>query len=193
MEIKLLGQETVWLKGKSESVLINPMGGDKKVNARVWLFSQEEGHQDLKREEKVVIFGPGEYEVGEVEIVGINSGQGSTIYVITIDNIKVLHLPRLNQTLKDKKIERIDSGDVLLAAAMKENKGGGKVLKDLAQKWGVNYLIPYGFEDNNGSQENVLDQLDEEGLKPMESLKVTAEDLPEGMEVVILNPLNHEH
>ena len=71
MEIKLLNDETIFLKGKKENILINPKEkelNDSKLLARVIIFTNENlGRADLKND-RVLINGPGEYEVGGVEV-----------------------------------------------------------------------------------------------------------------------------
>src|SRR5690606_22468500 len=74
--------------------------------------------------EVFVVDGPGEYEISGVFIEGFgvfhDAKQGAergrnTIYKITIDDIKIVHLGDLGHELSDTLIEEIGNIDVLLA------------------------------------------------------------------------------
>jgi L-ascorbate metabolism protein UlaG (beta-lactamase superfamily) len=189
MEIKILENNTIYLKGKKECVLINPskeLREDSKYPSRIFLFTAEKYDGMGFTGEKILIRAPGEYEVGGVEINGYNSGNDNTLYVIHIDGIKLVFLGDLEEALTDKRIEKIDSTDVLIAPVLINNSSSGKLVLDWAKKWGVNYLIPVGYGDDKSSLDKFLDQADQEGLEAIESLKVDKDDLPDGLELKVL-------
>lgn len=189
MEIKCIGKNSYSLIGKNESVLINPTDEQLKKyqsKSRIIIFSRENYFKKGINNNRVVIFGPGEYEVGGVEIKGFSSGDNSVIYTILVDGVEVGYLGDIQLALSDKKIEKIDGLDVLLAPVDGKEIGDGKIVHDWAKKWGANYLIPFGYEKGDGKLEKFLDQMDQESLKPVDSLKINADSLPEGMEVVVL-------
>jgi L-ascorbate metabolism protein UlaG (beta-lactamase superfamily) len=189
MEIKILENQSVYLKGKKENILINPSKerrDDSKYSSRVFLFTAEKYDGMGFEGDNILIRAPGEYEVGGVEIDGYSSGDDNTFYVINIDGIKVIFLGDLGESLSDKRIEKIDSADVLLAPVLIKNSPSAKLILDWAKKWGVNYLIPMGYGEDKSSLDKFLDQADQEGLEAIESLKVDKDDLPDGLEVKIL-------
>ncbi|MDD2483358.1 MAG: MBL fold metallo-hydrolase [Candidatus Shapirobacteria bacterium] len=190
MEIKILENQSVYLKGKKENVLINPakeVRNDNKYSSRIFLFTAEKYDGMGFEGEKILIRAPGEYEVGGVEINGYNSGNDNTLFVIHIDGIKVVFLGDLEETLSDKRIEKIDSADVLLAPVLIKDSASGKLVLDWAKKWGVNYLVPMGYDDENKKDlDKFLDQADQEGLEAIECLKVDKDDLPDGLELKVL-------
>ena len=59
-----------------------------------------------------------------------------------------------------------------------------KMLMEWSKKWGANYLIPVGYSEEE--LKKFLDSVDEEGLEPIESLKTTRDELPDGLEIVVL-------
>lgn len=189
MEIKILENQTVYLKGKKENVLINPSEkkrDDTKYPSRIFLFTAEKYDGMGFNSDKILIRAPGEYEVGGVEINGYSVGE-NTIYIIHMDGIKIVFLGDLDESLSDKRIEKIDSADVLLAPVLIKDSNSGKLVLDWAKKWGINYLIPTGYSDEDKTNLNkFLDQADREGLDPVESLKVDKDDLPDGMELKVL-------
>jgi len=191
MEIKILANKSILLKGKKESVLINPSDKIREQNtyqSRIFLFTSEKYDGMGLVSDKVLIRAPGEYEVGGIEINGYNGGEDNTIYVLYIDKIKVVILGDLKEELSDKRIEKIDSADVLLAPLVSndDKKLSPKMILEWAKKWGVNYLIPVVDEENPELLTKFLDQADQEGLEHFDSLKVDDNDLPDGLELKVL-------
>jgi len=187
MEIRALDSYSALIKGKKESILINPSEDflqKDKSNSRVLLFTADEFDGVGLIGDKVLIRGAGEYEVGGVEIVGSDVDLTNTIYTISMEGISILVLGRLVEPLSDKKIERLEGIDVLLAPISFGEKPSFKLIKDWSKKWGVNYLIPMG--ESKEMLNKFLDEADEEGLEPMESLKIEKENLPEGLELKLL-------
>jgi len=183
MEIKILKNQTLSLKGKKETVLVNPTETQRKDNSRIWIYLSESEKTEEWNNGKVVIKGPGEYEIGGVEVVGINGGDGNIVYKIEIDGIVIGILSKIKEDLSDKKRERISGIDVLMA-----DIGGVLEYKNIegyAKKWGANYLIPFGYNDDK-MLVDFLDKADQEGLEPLDSLKVEVENLPDGLDVVVL-------
>ena len=183
MEIKILKAQTICLKGKKETVLVNPIEVQKKDNSRIWIYLSEAEKNQEWNNDKVVIKGPGEYEIGGVEVVGVNGGDGNIVYKVEIDGIVIGLLGKIKEELSDKKQERIAGVDVLMA-----DIGGTfeyKAIAAYAKKWGANYLIPFGYNDKK-VLEDFLDKADQEGLEAIESLKVDKDDLPDGLEVKVL-------
>jgi hypothetical protein len=186
MEIKYLGGETVFLKGKKESVLVNPESGlDSRDGSRIVLYSDEnDGRADLNGD-KVFINSVGEYEVGGVEILGISGGGEDTVYKLIIDGFKTVIIDGLKEELSEKRIEKVEEADVLVVGLEAESLLNYKISKELAKKWGANYLIP--ISTNSEVLNKFLDEADNEGLEAVDSLKVEKmEDLPDGLEIKLL-------
>lgn len=187
MEIKLFGEKTIFLKGKKENVLINPSnkGLEGKINARVIIYSDEDLGQPGVEGEKVIINGPGEYEIGGVEVSGIGAEEGKTVYVVVVDGFRLVVIGDLNEELSEKKIDKVDEADIMLTTAKIGDKVNFKLLRDWAKKWGVNYMIPLLADAE--AMKHFLDEADEEGLTENESLKLDKiDDLPDGFEVKLL-------
>lgn len=179
MEIKYFSQGKIYLKGKKESVWINPDKDNldnKNYEARIIIFTEKtRNFVKLGSEEKrVVIAGPGEYEIGGIEISGINS-----MYVLNVDGIKVVIMGKNEGEINEKKKEKLEEADVLMIS-LEANSG------EIAKKSAANYVIPIDYEDRNEELKEFLDSFDRENLESIESLKVEKENLPEAMEVVLL-------
>lgn len=191
MEIKNNGKSGLQIIGKKETVLVNPSGDTlKKSGSRVILYNRKVETGLLTMENKVLIIGPGEYEVGGVEINGHNDGESGVVYSVVIDGVTVAILGSLKGELSEKKIDKVGSADVLLADIGGYGESQNKALLKLAKKWGANYLLPYGQSESGTETSDFLNVTDNEGLEAVDSLKVDKDTLPEGMETVILKELS---
>ena len=189
MEIKFLNNSTIFLKGKKESVLVDPTITDlaeNKGNSRIIVYTNGDFNDvDILDNQKIIIRGGGEYEVGGIEIIGFNGENNNTMYRIVIDGFVLVILGAINQELTSKRIERIDSTDILLAPTKIGDKSSFKLTREWAKKWGANYLIPVDGDED--SLKKFLDEADEEGLEQVESLKLEKqEELPDGLEIKLL-------
>lgn len=179
MEIKYFGESKIYLKGKKESVWINPGKEEfdgKNGEARVVIFTNKEKNFVKLRNEnnKVVIAGPGEYEVGGVEINGVNA-----MYALTIDGIKIVVVGKIEGEITEKKKEKLEEADVLLVSM-------SATAAEISKKSAANYIVPVDYEDEEKELKGFLDAFDSENLETIDTLKVDKDNLPEGVEVVLL-------
>ncbi len=149
-----------------------------------------------------VIDGPGDYEVKELFVKGVISDAMiskkkyiNTIYLFTLDNIKVAFLGALSDSeiSKDTK-ESIDSPDILFIPIGGENlhkevslldaKGAAKLALSLEAK----LIIPMSYDNN--SLKVFLKEIGEEKAEILDKLTLKLKDLDgkEG-EVVVLKPV----
>jgi L-ascorbate metabolism protein UlaG (beta-lactamase superfamily) len=187
MEIKYLGKKTFLLKGKKEQALVNP---DERISPkdrpRIVIKNETKVEVDGEEGDRVVVMGPGEYEIGGIEICGFSAGTGETFYAVTVDGVTIGILGQLKEPLNDKRIGKISGVDVLVADIGEGSMTGTKAILNLAKKWGANYVVPVGYNSDNGDLKKFMDESDSEGQEPIESLKVDKDNLPEGTEVIIL-------
>lgn len=179
MEIKYFGESKIYLKGKKENIWINPIKddfGDKNREARIIIFTEKsKNFVNLGEEsDKVIISGPGEYEIGGVEINGVNA-----MYALTMDGIKIVVVGKIEGEITEKKKEKLEEADVLLISV-------GATAIDIAKKSAANYIIPVDFESEEKELKGFLDAFDCENLESIDTLKVDKDNLPEGVEVVLL-------
>lgn len=179
MEIRYFGRNKIYLQGKKEGVWINPEKSDleqKQRPARIVIFTKKEANFIALGEEgeRVIITGAGEYEIGGVEINGING-----MYSLVIDKVKVLLTGRQEGELSEKKKEKLEEADVLLVCINEK-------AIELAKGTAANYIIPVDFEENETEFHKFMDEFDKEDLAAIDSLKVDSDNLPEGKEVVLL-------
>lgn len=187
MEIKYLGKKSFLIKGKKEQALVNP---DERMatkdRPRIVIKNETKIEVDGEEGERVVVMGPGEYEIGGIEINGFSAGVGETFYAVTVDGVTVGILGKLAEALSDKRVDKISGVDILVADIGEDSKIGPKAILALAKKWGANYVVPVGYNSDNGDLKKFMDESDTEGQEPLEFLKVDKDNLPEGTEVIIL-------
>lgn len=179
----MLSKDCVWLVGKEERVLVDPsrdLAFDKKYRSRVVIFCDKSKDWLGIAFDGVIIEGPGDYEVGGVEIKGIDSNGGGCVYVVNMDGVKLAVVAGLGNENGKRLVEKIKEVDVLIL----KDGVGERLGLEIAKKWGVNYLVLAGMEE--GLLNKVLDETDQEGLKAVEGFKVKPDSLPDGMEVVVL-------
>lgn len=187
MEIKRLIGESLFIKSKNETVVVDPMEKDfKKFTGRVVIFTDKKKDFLGFVSDKVVIVGAGEYEVGGVEIVGINGMNGEVVYVLNVDGVKVGVLGMLSQPLSEKKVEKIPEMDILLVGVGNKEKVSHKLIWEWAKGWGANYVVPFGVNNKSEEMKNFLDVADREDVEEKEFIKCDKADLPEGTELVLL-------
>jgi L-ascorbate metabolism protein UlaG (beta-lactamase superfamily) len=160
------------------------------------------GHNyvDAVKGVRQVIYRPGEYEVGDVFITGIalHDAKGAEVrhnigYLIDYDGLNVLHLGDLSHVPEQSIIENIGEVHVLLIPV-----GGGNALKaaeaaEVVALFEPNYVVPmhYSIPGLNTELDHVEKFLKAMGVsKPheAETLKLSASELPEQTQVVVLAP-----
>ena len=214
MEITYIGHSSFKIKGKEITLVIDPY--DPKIGYK---FPKQEcdvlltthDHFDHNYLEgvsgyKLHIQGPGEYEISDVFINGIQAfhdeKEGAergvdTMYLIDIDGFSILHLGDLGTELTKEQMERITNVDVLLIPV------GGKYTIDAEKASKVisslepGYVIPmhYKTDDLTGVEgldplSKFLDEMGVEGnVRKEDKLKLTNRvDIPEETTVVVLEP-----
>ncbi|HEX8931875.1 MAG TPA: hypothetical protein VF810_01845, partial [Patescibacteria group bacterium] len=105
MEIALLPQNGLRLKGKQTTLAVDPQ--DKAIYGGILLVDKTID-QIVNQENAVVIAGTGEYEIGGIKLTGTRSEVGM-LYSLSIDNIDVLvgklsALEKMQHKLKEHNI-----------------------------------------------------------------------------------------
>lgn len=216
MDIYWYGQACFKLKGKNATVVIDPFDPDftglklpKDLQADVVLITH--GHQDHNNSSAVtkspsggipmVFSEPGEYEVSGTVITGINSfhdsSEGSerginTIFHLLIDNLDIVHLGDLGQTLvTEKQIVEIGQTDILLVPVGSVYTIDAKAAANIVSQLEPRIIIPmhYKIEGLKFELEGVdkfLKEMGAENVVPQPKLSITKERLPEEPQVVVL-------
>ena len=158
MEVKYFGNSCFRIKGKDIVLLTNPFDSSLGIKlsdlaADLVLFSSKKDSKEnsslvknaLNRKETFVIDEPGEYEVGGVFVLGIPFDK-KTIYIITIDGMRLAFLGEISHKVTEKELEEIDGVDILFLPV-----GGNSVLTEkqaayIEEKIQPKIIIPMSFK-----------------------------------------------
>jgi L-ascorbate metabolism protein UlaG (beta-lactamase superfamily) len=209
MEISYLGHSCFKVVGKKISVLLDPYDPElvgrkmSKQDADVVITTHQ--HRDhnylgaVKNDDYLLLDSPGEYEIKESEFVGVEAfhdeKEGAergkvTMFSFNVDGIKIAHLGDLGTELTSSQLDCLDGVDILMipVGGVKtiDAKTAVKVISQIEPKivipmhYGAIPTIPFAPVD---------DFLHEMGVKPetQDKLKLQKKDLPEELQVVVLN------
>lgn len=148
------------------------------------------------------IAGPGEYEISGVNIVGITSfhddknGEergNNTIYQIIIDDVSIVHLGDLGQKkLSQAQIEALSGCDVLMIPVGGVYTIEAKDAPDIIASLEAKIVVPMHYKINGLKFElapvsDFMKVMGKEGIEAAPKLSVSAEKLPDELEVALLS------
>jgi L-ascorbate metabolism protein UlaG (beta-lactamase superfamily) len=215
MQVQFLAHSCFKIKGKNATVVTDPF--DPKIGFKlpplgaeiVTVSHRHYDHNNFsvvrgtsQREKPFVVNGPGEYEIAGVSIFGTASfhddTQGSlrgknTIYLINIDNLKLVHLGDLGHKLSDEQFEAVDGADILFIPVGGTYTIDGETAVEVVAQIEPAIVIPmhYRLPELKIKLDPVGDffkALGEEEIKPVPKLIISREKLPEERKVVVLKP-----
>lgn len=210
MEIVYLGHSCFLLKTKDSRVVIDPY--DKEIGFKMPKVSADtvtvsHDHKDHDNVEAVsgepmVINGSGEYEIKGVGITGMSSFHDdkdgkergkNIVFVFDTEELRIVHLGDLGHKLDKKQLDELDGVDVLMVPVGGEFTIDFKQAKEVVNQISPSIVIPMHFKtkDHNKSFDkltSVKEFVTELGIEPKKEnkLKIKKLDLPEEMELVIL-------
>lgn len=174
MEITYLENKCLKIKSKKASLIIDPNVSISKTEADAILFLSNANY-DLKKvdEYRLVISGPGEYEIRGVKISGKRS-EGDYVYSIILDKVeliigKVEAIARLGDKIKEHQI----------AVLCVDGELQGSVITAIEPR----IVVLYG--DNATGGVKTLGK-DPAVVLNTKKLSTSEDKLPEEMEVVVL-------
>lgn len=155
-------------------------------------------HVEAVSGQRFVLTGPGEYEIGGVFVMGIATVQragdpDNVLYLFDYDGLTVAHLGDMTQVPTQTQIEALEQVNVLLVPV-----GGGRSLNaaqaaELVSMLEPNLVVPMhyrlpGLTLELDGVERFLSEMGVTDVAEQSSLKVSAGNLPEETEVVLLTP-----
>jgi L-ascorbate metabolism protein UlaG (beta-lactamase superfamily) len=207
-EIKWYGHACFRVRSREATILTDPIPrsmGYKVEKQRVDIVTishDHPGHTNLGMVtgEPKLVNGPGEYEMNEVFITGIQTyhddqkgaEQGrNTAYLFELEELIICHLGDLGHALSEDQVESMSSVDILIIPV-----GGGPVLDatravEVIAQLDPRIVIPMQFQTDIGDRDrDPLDRfLKEMGIQevdPRDKLTVRRSDLGETTSVVVL-------
>ena len=199
-------------KDSQVNIVIDPFGPElglrmPNLTADIVLVTHDHpDHDNVKAVggNPLVINSPGEYEIKEVYVRGINSWHddtegkergGNTIYVIEAEDLRICHLGDLGQKeLTDEQLEAIGEIDVLMVPVggnfTISEKEAMKIMSQIEPKITIpmHYLIPK-LKAKLSGVEGFLKGLGIKSLVPQDKLSVKKKDiLPDEAKIILLEP-----
>ncbi len=205
MEVTWLGRNCFRIRGREGSVVTDPCppeSGYKFAKPQADLITlsrkDESGYNDtgVVAGTPRILDAPGEYEIGGILVTGVAtktaSGERNVAFVIEVDGIRVGHLGLIGGPPPASAVSQLGKIDVLLLPTGGVNALTAKAAQDLMTSIDPSIAIPMNYKTEQESLE--LDGLEafqkETGAKPTASakLQVTKSQLPDQLEVVVLEP-----
>lgn len=170
MEISVLLKDSLKIRGKQATIVVNPKDKLTDYNAAIMLEEQDAGVHKLSGE-SVVIQGPGEYEVAGIKINGTKES-GETVYTLIVDDIEILigklsSFAKVQHKLKEAAVVVVDADSVVDSSFITSLATGA--------------LVFYGEQ-----AEVVTKSISKENLKQMSKYQITKDKLPSEPEAIML-------
>ena len=170
MDISILNDESLKVRGKSGSFVIDPSNLMPKISADGILFQNPDLKTGLSRvlDHRIVVVGPGDYEVSGIKVVAIK-GKENLLYRLSVDGVVVL-LAKASEITND---DKINTCDILLLNV------DSNFTESLIATVDPKVAILYGI-----GMMGALKLLGKETLAPVKKFASAKDKLPDEMEVV---------
>ena len=173
MDITLLNENTLKVKGKNASIIINPSISISKTEAdAVILLKSDSSFNPVKIEDsRITVKGPGEYEISGVKI-STTRVENEQIVRIDVDNVKVLvgsgkAIEKIHDKIEESQVVVINS----------DEEFNHSILTALEP----NVILIYGSKKGE-----VAKSLGKDEIESANKYSTTSDKLPAEMEVVLL-------
>lgn len=210
MEISWHGHACFRLFQRGASVVTDPyeksIGYElPRLRADIVTVSHDHpGHRNAGpvRNKKLIITGPGEYEVRGVFITGIatfhDGRKGSvrgrnTIYLYDFDGLKICHLGDLGHIPSQAQVEALNSVDVLLIPVGGVSTINAAQAAEVVSLMEPGLVVPMHFRMSSLAFKldpisKFLKAMGLDKAPPQETLSVTKSNLPDETQIVLLEP-----
>lgn len=209
-EITWFGHACFSIRGRGASVLTDPVprssGYDMGTPSAdiVTISHRDQGHAALDEvsDGYRLIDGPGEYEIREIFVNGIQTYHDAehgkqlgknTVYVIEFEDLVICHLGDIGHVLTEEQVEAISSVDVLLVPA-----GGGPTITpaqaaEIIGQVAPGIIIPMQFRTERGDQDRepvdaFLKEMASGEHETLDRFTVRKSDIGDSPKIVVLRP-----
>lgn len=173
MDVILLGQKSIRVKGKNSSIIVNPTLSINKVEADAILVTEDDENFSDKKVEgfRIILRGPGEYEINGAKVSAIKV-EGKMVAKLDVDRVKVL----ISNGLSLEKVQdKIDECDILLINADSDFN------HSVVTSFEPSVVMVYGEKS-----EDVAKSLGKDSSEKTTKFSTTFEKLPSEMQVYLL-------
>lgn len=208
MDITWLGHSCFRIKGSQAVIITDPFPPDLGYNLgkpTANIVTVSHGHPSHSYVKGIggephFITGPGEYEISNVLIIGIDTyhdavkGQArgkNTAYLMEIDGVAVCHLGDIGHVLGDEQVEEMGNVDVLLLPVGGVSTINAAMAAEVIRKLEPKVVIPMHYKTPQTSREldtvdDFLKEMGQEQIEPRPKLSVSKSNLPAGTQVYVL-------
>ena len=206
MDVQFYGANCIRIANKKASVVFDDnlvSLGQKAVLKKDDIAVYTGEHDAPTAELKLLVDYPGEYEVSEIMITGIQARshmdeegkRSAVIYKILMDDIRVAVLGHVHPDLTDKQLEQLGVIDVLFVPVggngyTLDGVGALKLIKKIEPK----IIVPTHYEDTELKYEvpqqplaDALSGLSMEVSETVDKFKLKQADIGETMRLIVLN------
>lgn len=215
MIINWYGQSCFRIQGSGGvTLLIDPFSSEIGLSAPrskndIVLISHDHIDHNNYNGEGFKIFGPGEYEIGEVSVQGIAAHHSETedpiqdlitVFKIKMDDLVLCHLSDFGQkNFTKEQLDAIGDVDILFVpvggeytldgkkTATLDGEGASKIINEIEPRIVIpmHYKIP-GLKIKESGVEDFLSAEGEKDLKPIEKLVIKKKDLATDKTSIVL-------
>ena len=209
MELTWLGHSCFRLRGKEATLITDPPDPTTgysigRLSADIVTISHNHpGHNYVKNitGDPKIIDGPGEYEVHQILISGVQTYHDrergkvlgrNTAYLITMDDVQICQLGDLGDILDDRAQEALSGADVLLVpvggSAALDAERAVEVIAQIEPRIIVpmHYATPAYKPGGLDPVDKFLREMGVEASEPLPKLAITKASLPTEPQVVLL-------
>ncbi len=208
MEIRWLGHACFRIKGRQTTVITDPYSPNLgysmgKATANIVTVShQHPGHSytDGVGGNPRKVTGPGEYEIGDVIIIGIatfhdNDGGSqrgkNTVYLMEVDEVSVCHLGDLGHILTNEQVEELGEVDVLLLPVGGLSTINAAMAAQIVRQLEPKVVIPMHYQTQAAARklepvDKFLKEMGLSGVVPQAKVSITKSSLPVSTQVFLL-------
>ena len=209
MEIRWLGHACFRIKGRQTTVITDPYSPDLgyslgKATANIVTVShQHPGHSytDGVGGNPRKVTGPGEYEIGDVIIIGIatfhdNDGGSqrgkNTVYLMEVDEVSVCHLGDLGHILTNEQAEELGEVDVLLLPVGGLSTINAATAAQIVRQLEPKVVIPMHYQTQAVARklepvDKFLKEMGLSGVVPQVKVSITKSSLPVSTQVFLFD------
>lgn len=217
MDISYLGGSSFLLRGRDASLITDPDADSvNKTNADVVTVSAASAEAPAIEGSSRIIYRPGEYEVSGVLIKAVQTHRDTTegtrtlAYTITLDDVVLCHLGRLNRVLSSAEVGELGNVEVLFLPIGGPGGLSASAASETVALLSPKLVVPMIYEaaetttsadQADGGQENTsetatavppfetfLKEMGVQEIAPQNRLSVTPTNQPATMQVVLLQP-----
>ncbi len=171
MEISIVGKNSIKLKGKQATFIVDPSRDMPKIQADAVILLNGTDNIDLERvtDSRIIISGPGGYEIGGGKISGTTTSKG-ILYSFLIDDVNIII-----GIAADSKVEGFNASQI---AVINTNSDFNESFVTAMEP---KITVLYGDKKNEAAK-----TLGAENATLVPKITITKDKLPEKMEIVIL-------